>query len=261
MSNSKELKALFNAEVTEKHLDELKERYPTNLVMDMTEDENLKAARKMRTERNKLTEAIDRRRKDLNADIKSIGDNLIDRVTSIYDVVVIPFEVEDKKRKDEAARLAKIKREKIQADRKKLDDLKGFIGKSQMATSQEISGMMDALENISVNDFHSELIHEAIEAKEYVIKCLSETLTVKLATEQVDRENVELKAELAELKKNQRGEAPEQKEEKKEDIKNPVESAVLSQKLSITTGCTKEMLPELINTILDLEGVTSVDVI
>lgn len=210
--NNSNLPSIFEKEITQQGLSDLEVKYPKNLVMDMSDDENLKAGRKIRTERNKLVEAINRRRIDTTADIKKMGDDLVESVNNIYSVVIDPFEKEDKRRKDEAAKLAAEKKQIIDADMRKIEALKGFIGQARISSSDQISGMIDAVENTDCTIFHKDLIHEAIEAKEFALVSLGEALTSKLENEQTQKENEALKARLAKL------EEKEIKEDKPETI-------------------------------------------
>ena len=94
-----ELIKIYQDEITQQGIKELRDRYPANVVYDMSDEEQFKEARKTRTERNKLVEAINRRRIDTANEIKTIGDSLIGDINGIYEVVVKPFEIEDQRRK------------------------------------------------------------------------------------------------------------------------------------------------------------------
>jgi hypothetical protein len=50
---------LYADQMTEKGLADLRAKYPSTLVMDMTQDAEFKATRKIRTERNQLVEKIE----------------------------------------------------------------------------------------------------------------------------------------------------------------------------------------------------------
>lgn len=194
---NKELAKIYENELTEQGLENLRNQYPENLVVDMSVEDEFKKARKTRTERNKLVEAINRRRIDTTNDLKTIGDGLVDSVEHIYSVVVGPFEVEDKRRKDEAKKLEQIKQDAIRADRDKINGFRGFVGQSQIGNSATVSSFIDALSNIDIGDFHDDVMREAMEAKEQVLSELTNILANKLQFEESERQRLELEAKLA----------------------------------------------------------------
>ena len=211
------IETIFKDELTQQGLEELRSRFPSDLVMDMTDDNQFKQARKIRTERNKLTEAIDRRRKDVTSEIKEHGDNLISQVTDIYDVVVAPFEVEDKRRKEEAARLKAIEEEKINESRKQIAGISGFVSQCNGKGSDYIAEMIESVDLIEVESFHKEVIHEAIEAKKNALSQLTQMLSDTKARERLAEEEAKLaeerrkmEAEKAEFEAWKRQQAEEQ---------------------------------------------------
>ena len=141
---------VFKDQLTQKGLAALREKYPSDLVFDMSDDVVFKAARKVRTERNKLVKAIDDRRLDVTKEVKDFGDNLIDTVNEIYSVSVNPFEKEDKRRKEVAA-AAKLKLDKLLAEqRTKIAGIRQFLNEAISATSeQDTEGLAFA---ISITD-------------------------------------------------------------------------------------------------------------
>lgn len=196
---SNEIAKIYEQELTEQGLDDLRIKYPSDLVIDMGVDANFKDARKTRTERNKLTESLNRRRIDTTNTLKKMGDDLISSVDSIYSVVVAPFEIEDKRRKDEVDRIARENQKILDDDRIKINNLKGFIHQARIGDSAAVSGAIDAVTNIDLNSFHKDLIHEAMETKESVLNDLTIILSDTLAREQLDSERLELEQQRKEF--------------------------------------------------------------
>ena len=145
---------VFKEQLTQQGLAALRETYPSDLVFDMSDDVVFKAARKVRTERNQLVKAIDQRRLDVTKELKEHGDGLIETVNDIYSVSVDPFEKEDKRRKAVAA-AEKIKLDKLLAEqRTQIAGIRQFLTDAISSTSDQISGMVDAVGNIDAKDFH-----------------------------------------------------------------------------------------------------------
>tara|TARA_R110002096_G_scaffold327284_10_gene521345 strand:- start:6724 stop:7518 length:795 start_codon:yes stop_codon:yes gene_type:complete len=199
MSNN-EVATLYNDVLTEQGLEDLRAKYPSNLVYDMTDDGVFKSARLTRTERNKLNEAIDRRRIDKAAEVNTMGNSLTEKVNDIYSVIVEPFEAEAKKRKLEAKRIAELQQKIIDDDRAKINGLRGFIGQAYSGDSANASSLIDAVTNIDPTTFHKDLIVEAKQAKESVLSELGNILASKLQTEATEKQNKALQDQLAELK-------------------------------------------------------------
>lgn len=190
-SNSFEVTELvFKSQLTAQGLAELRAKYPADLVVDMTDDEQFKAARKTRTECNKLVAAIDDRRKEVNSMLKEHGDNLIAQVRGVYSVIVDPFEKEDERRKKIAAE-EKARHEKMLTEQREL--IKGFrsyiadANKSEV-TSEDVSGMVDALSNVDFEFFHQEVVHEAMAAVKEVSEQLGAILVQKIESERIKKQ-------------------------------------------------------------------------
>lgn len=217
------IESIFKEELTQQGLADLRERFPADLVFDMADDGQFKQARKIRTERNKLNEAIDRRRKDITSEIKQHGDSLINQVTEIFDVVVAPFEVEDARRKKEADRLKAIKEERINESRRQLAGINGFISQCFGKDSSYISDVIESVDLIDVSSFHKEVVHEAIEVKRNTLaqltQMLSDTKARELLAEEQrkmaeERRKIEAqKAEFEAWKRQQEMQADAPKEE------------------------------------------------
>ena len=169
----------------------------------MSNESEFKSARKIRTERNKLVEAINRRRIDTTNDLKEVGDNLIESVDEIYSTIVTPFEIEDKNRKELAAKKELEKQMVIDADRKKIASFRGFVLDANNGDSKSVSSSIDALTNIDCSVFHKDLIHEAIRAKEDCLVELTTLLSSKLALEESERARKEAEEKLAKFEASQ----------------------------------------------------------
>ena len=226
------IETIFKDELTQQGLEELRNRFPSDLVMDMSDDNQFKQARKIRTERNKLKEAIDRRRKDVTGEIKEYGDNLISQVTDIVDVVVSPFEVEDKRRKEEAARLKAIEEEKINESRKQIAGINGFVSQCNGKDSAYIADMIESVDLIEVESFHKDVIHEAIEAKKAALSHLTQMLSDTKARERLAEEEAKLaeerrkmEAERAEFEAWKNQQAAEQKKREEQAKRDAEEKA------------------------------------
>lgn len=192
---------VFESELTQAGLDALKVKYPSTLILDMTNDETFKDARKTRTEMNKLKEAIDRRRIDVCKEIKTHGDDLIKQIESIYSVVVKPFELEDDRRKKEAEEKQRIYDELIAKERKAISEIIGWVQACRSMPSSEIQNIIEAVDMIDESGFHKDLIHEAIEAKKSTITQLGEILQQAIQSEalaaQAKEANLKLSIEQA----------------------------------------------------------------
>lgn len=194
MSNNL-VEVIFQNELTAAGLAELRAKYPSDVVTDMSVEENFKQARKTRTEMNKLVDAINRRRIDVSSEIKAHGDSLIKQVTDIYSVVVQPFEIEDQRRKDIAAEEKRKYDEKIAAERAQIKEISDWVTFCNGRSPAEIQGIIEAVDLIDTAGFHKDLIHEAIEVKDSTLNSLSGMLQQAIVNEQADKHRKE--AELA----------------------------------------------------------------
>lgn len=245
------IETIFKDELTQQGLEELRNRFPSDLVMDMSDDSQFKQARKFRTERNKLTEAIDRRRKDVNSEIKDYGDSLINQVTDIFNVVVEPFEAEDKRRKEEAARLKAIEEEKINESRKQIASINGFVSQCNGKDSGYIADMIESVDLIEVESFHKDVIHEAIEAKKVALSQLTQMLSDTKARERLAEEEAKLaeerrkmEAERAEFEAWKKQQAEEQKKREEQAKRDAEEKARFDVEDHETNEPKEEVQPE-----------------
>lgn len=183
---------LFSNQITENGLEELKAKYPADLVVDMSDEAEFKNARKVRTERNKLTKAINDRRLDVTKEIKAQGDSLIEQVNEIYSVIVEPFEIEDQRRKEEAERQKRELEEKLNAERARIQNIKNFVSLSHGKDSETIAETIESVDSIETEDFHKDVIHEAIQAKRETIQALTQLLSDTKAREAVEQERAKM---------------------------------------------------------------------
>lgn len=185
--------ALFNNEMTTEGLKELRDRFPKDLVVDMSDEAAFKEARKVRTERNKIVKAINDRRIAVAKEVKSQGDELVEQVNDIFSVMVDPFEVEDQRRKEEAERKKRELEEKLAAERNKIQNIKNFVMQCQGKNSEFIAETMEAVDSIETESFDKEVIHEAIEAKRETIATLTQMMVDAKAREAMDAEREKMR--------------------------------------------------------------------
>lgn len=190
---------IFKDEITQQGLNELRERFEGVVVPDMKVDENFKAARKIRTERNKLAEAMKRRRIDVSTEIKELEESIMNEVDRYYGPTIEAFEEEDQYRKEEAARLKRIEEEKVAASRKQVAEINQFYSQCIGKDSAYIEGMIESVDLIEVDSFHKDVIHEAIEAKKVTMANLTQLLSDTRAREKVAAEEEALAAEREKL--------------------------------------------------------------
>ena len=105
------VEVVFQEDLTKKGLADLRKKYPKSFSLDMSDDEQFKKARVIRAEFNKTVKSINDRRIGFSKELKAYSDDLIAKVEGIYAPTVDAFLVEDKRRKDEADRIAKEREE------------------------------------------------------------------------------------------------------------------------------------------------------
>lgn len=191
------METVFKEEITKKGLAHLRVKYPEDLKIDMSDDVEFKAARKTRTEKNKLVEAINRRRLDITAELKTYSDGVIGTIGTIYDVVTIPFEKEDQRRKNEAKKVAEALEVKLNGERAAIKAIGDFYASAKGKPSDEISGIIEAVDLIEVDHFDKELIHEAIDIKKETLEKLDALLSDTKSREILDAEREKLAEESA----------------------------------------------------------------
>lgn len=195
---------VFSESVTETKLKELRKQYPKKLNLDMSIDDDFKEGRKIRTERNKLATAIDDRRKAHCGEVKEVGDKLIADIDKIYAPYVSAFEAEDKRRKEEAARIAKEREEFLNKQRTEIYGMRSFIEQSKNQNSQFIADTIEAVDLIDTESFDKELIHEAIDTKKDVLETLNNMYQAAKAAEAVEAEREQLRIQQEAIEAEQR---------------------------------------------------------
>ena len=199
MSNNL-VEIVFQNELTAAGLAELRSKYPADVVTDMSVEENFKQARKVRTEMNKLVDAINRRRIDVSAEIKKHGDSLIYEVEKIYSVVVEPFEVEDKRRKEIAAEEKRQRDALLEQERSQINEIAGAVADCIGKPSSYIQDTIEAIDLIDTACFDKELIHEVIEVKQITLKSLTSALSQAIANEAAAEATRVAEAKMAEMR-------------------------------------------------------------
>ena len=198
------IEKIFSDEITQQGLVKLQEQYPVDLKLDMNDEGTFKAARKTRTERNKLLDSINRRRLDVAGELKSYAGELAGQINNIYNVVVLPFESEDKRRKDEEAIKQKELEELLATESKKINEISSIVDDCRGKDSEHIQGMIEAVDLIETDIFHKDIIHQAIEVKKTTLSALAQLLADTIASEKVESEREELRKQKDEAEKKQR---------------------------------------------------------
>lgn len=189
------LATIFQGQLTAQGLADLRHNYPADQVPDMTVETNFKQGRKVRTEQNKLTKAINDRRIEIGNQIKAHADNLISDIQDIYAPYVSAFEVEDKRRKEEAERIKRELEEKLAAERVKISQISSMIDSAIGANIETIDAIIEAVDMIEVESFDKELIHEAITAKKETLDRLTQLRIEAVTKQQLDAERSKMEIE------------------------------------------------------------------
>ncbi|TMO16764.1 hypothetical protein CWB59_12660 [Pseudoalteromonas sp. S326] len=184
---------VFSENVTETTLKDLRKQYPRKLKLDMRNDDDFKEARKIRTERNKITTAIDDKRKAYCAEVKVYSDKLIGDIDKIYNPYIEAFETEDKRRKEEAARKAKEREAFLNKQRQEIAQMHDFTEQCKNQSSQFIADTIEAVDLVDTESFDKELIHEAIDTKKNILEALNNMYQAAKAAEAVEAEREQLR--------------------------------------------------------------------
>lgn len=185
----------------EQGLANLRILYPTDLEYDMKDDDDFKAGRKTRAECNKSVEKINRCRIDHDVKVKKFADGVICDIKEIYDPVITAFETEDIRRKKVAAEEAVKHQKLIDGQLAEIKSIYGFCESARdNKTSKEIQGLIEAVDMIETDEFHKDVIHEAISAKKDTLLDLSQLLSDTIAKENVAKERETLRLETEALK-------------------------------------------------------------
>lgn len=187
-AEQKFLASTFKGQLTEAGLKNLRERFPADLVVDMKDEDNFKQTRKDRTEYNKLVEDINRRRIDFSTALKVHGDELIGEITSIFNTVLIPFEKENKDRLAKAAAIKAKHEAMIAGQRQILADIRGYVDTAKESEIDDISSLIEAIQGVSVENFHIDLAHEVSKTIKDVNTELTDILMQKTRLKQLQIE-------------------------------------------------------------------------
>lgn len=198
---TKTLVQAFETELnlTEQGFKELTER-KKGLVIDIKTDDGFKLARKERTEQNNLIKDIDRLAIDGKNDIDEVRNKLKVRVVKIFAPTVNAFEAENLRRKEEAAKAARLEEERIQAIHDQINSIREFSTNLIGKTSEELQGIIEAVDMIDVSENFSEFTQEAMQVKKETLGDLNLALSSAIQNEQLAADREKLRKEQAEQK-------------------------------------------------------------
>jgi len=187
------VEVVYQEDLTKKGLSDLRKQYPTSFSLDMSDEDEFKQGRKIRTERNKLVKSINDRRIGFTNELKAYGDELISKIDVIYDPIINAFELEDKRRKEEAARIAKEREAFLNKQREEIAQMSSFVDQCKNQGSQFIADTIEAVDLVDTEAFDKELIHEAIDTKKNIIEALNSMYQAAKAAEAVAAEREQLR--------------------------------------------------------------------
>lgn len=187
------VEVVYQEDLTKKGLADLRKQYPKSFSLDMTDDDEFKQGRKIRTERNKLVKSINDRRIGFTNELKAYGDELISKIDVIYDPIINAFELEDKRRKEEAARIAKEREAFLNKQRDEIAQMGYFTEQCKGQNSQFIADTIEAVDLVDTEAFDKELIHEAIDTKKNILEALNSMYQAAKAAEAVEAEREQLR--------------------------------------------------------------------
>ncbi|MBD1583461.1 hypothetical protein [Pseudoalteromonas sp. S16_S37] len=193
--NTQLIQQVFNPEITAQGLAGLRKKYPSNVVYDMSNDEQYKLGTAARTERNKLKAGFKRARIDFNNELVEKEKSLAEEVDKIYAPIIEPMEREEKRRKEEAARIKREKEERLAKERNGINQIRNFISDCQNKDAQYIADTIESVDLIDTSVFSKDLIHEAIEAKEQTLATLMLMLSDAKAREKLAAEQAVMDAQ------------------------------------------------------------------
>lgn len=175
--------AIFSNTVTEDEIQKIKEKH-NDLVHDFSNEEQFKAARKVRAEMNKVLEKVDRIGIDAAQQVTDMRNNLKSLIEDAYSGTVTPFLIEDQRRKDDAKRIKKEKADKLAEQQNVLNMMKGASQRALHLPFDDIEQMVDDVMNVDLGAFDDDLKQEAQLAKDISLAQLGDAL--KFATEKED---------------------------------------------------------------------------
>ncbi len=197
------VEVVYQEDLTKKGLADLRKQYPKSFSLDMSDEDEFKQGRKIRTERNKLVKSINDRRIGFTNELKAYGDELISKIDVIYDPIINAFELEDKRRKDEAARIAKEREAFLNKQRDEIAQMNDFTQQCQGQGSQFIADTIEAVDLIDTESFDKELIHEAIDTKKSILEALNTMYQTAKTAEAVEAEREQLRIQQEAIKQEQ----------------------------------------------------------
>ncbi|NUZ10016.1 hypothetical protein HUZ36_04415 [Pseudoalteromonas sp. McH1-7] len=189
------IQQVFSPEITAQGLADLRKKYPSNVVYDMSEDEQFKRGKAARAERNKLKEGFKRARIDFNKKLAEEEDSLSKEVDAIYAPIIESMEREEKRRKELAEKAKREKEEQLAKERNEINQIRNFVSDCQNKDAQYIADTIESVDLIDTGIFSKDLIHEAIEAKKQTLNTLMMMLSDTKAREKFEKEQAELNAQ------------------------------------------------------------------
>ncbi len=214
----------FEKEVnlTEQGLEDLSEK-KKGLVIDVSTKSGFTLARKERTERNKLIEQVKRAAIDTKSIIDKRRTEITGTITDIFQPIVDQFEAEDLRQKQEKERLAIAEKQRVDEIHAEMQGIRAFAYSLTGKSSDELSGIIEAVDMIDVADSFAEFTQEAMLIKKETLSELNLALSGAIQSEQLAADRKELedeKAEFAAWKKSQQ--PKEEVKEVKEELPRKV---------------------------------------
>lgn len=188
--------AIFDEAVTQQALEDIESKHK-DLVHDFTNEEEFKAARKIRTEMNKLLDQVDRVGIDAAKEVTDKRNYLKEQIEKAYSGTVAPFLLEDGKRKAEAARIKKEKEDRIAEQKQKLDMIKGSSARAIHLSIDEINEILQDVMDIDIDFFDDDLKQEAEAAKNISLAQLQDAYKFAKQKDEMRKEREIREAELA----------------------------------------------------------------
>lgn len=182
--------------------------------LDVATDSGFKAAKKERAERNKLLSNIDRLAIDGKKAIDSVREDLKSNVSSIYNHIIQPMEVEEKKRKELAEKKKREEQERIAKIQLKIDHIKSMASHARNKPSDEIQILIEAVDMIDPTDGFDEFTKDALMAIKETLSELNMLLNQAIQQEQFAKQQEEFEKQKRELEEREK--ALQAKEEEPE---------------------------------------------
>ena len=195
MENNKIL-AIFADTVTDKAINEIAEKH-NDLVHDFTNDEEFKAARKVRTEMNKLIEKVDTVGIAAAKQVTELRNELKGSIENAYSGTVTPFLIEDQRRKNEAKRIKEEKEARLAEQSAKLAMIKGASARAIHLPIDDIEDILQEVMSIDLSLFDEDMQQEAKASKEISLAQLKDAFKFASQKEEMRKSQEIQKAELA----------------------------------------------------------------